>query len=519
MKINDRLLSYIRALVLITVWLLMNCSLSFSQDDLEKLKDKYFSEKNYSEFIDYLQNLKKENPKDLEINYYLALSRYTQLKDLEEKKDWDRYFSLRNIYRDKIIKETENVIDKAKDLKIVLEAKYLRWLIHRDFNDEEKDLLLKELINLAFEYTQKERDFLILKKIAKRLETENEEPASLSFYNLYAKALIESNISLEQLRQEADDLYEEDNIRLSSKIYEHYIERLIKESNFSRQDLSSILISIVKKFSDSGQKDVKDLEFAEKSFLRLKELGELTEELQYLRAYNLQRKKEYLRCVEEYQILLKNYPQTKYSDEVKFKLGIIYLYELKDIQKAKDILRDLSEQGFKKEYTLSSLYHLGLYYQYKEEKEKANDFYQKILDLAEDGKKFSEIVKSTQKRLREIKESRPIEYNLKIFLDSVFLEKIIAKNLEFSGLPGKGFKEEEINFQVKFLPSETGCLVPEFKFLWSGDLGGLEEITDTHEFVASYSNLGTKVINLVVILHSQILDSSIEMIDIYEENY
>jgi len=491
----------------------------FAQETLEEQKEKYFKEKNYSEFIAHLEELKRKNPENFTIDYYLALSQYWQLKDLEEKKLWEEYFNLRSNYLDRIIKETENASKKAEDPKICLEAKYLNWLMHKELNNEKKDIVLKELIDLASNYTKKGRDSFILKEMAKRLQMENESFASLNLYNLYVKALIESDIPLEQLRQEADNVYREDDIYLSTQIYDQYIERLIKEG-FLKEEIYKNLISIIKKFSDYGQRDVKSPDYAESLFLRLKEyLGEeLDEETQYLRAYNLQRKKEYLRCAEEYETLLKSYPQTRYRDEVEFKLGIIYLYELGDTQKALDYLMNLIKKGEKKQYILSCLYHLGLYHQYQGEKATAHSFYQNILDIVEDNEEFLETTKLTKERLKEIEEERPIEYNLKTYLDSVFSEIPIRKNLEFHSLPGKNPRNEEIDFQIKFTPSETGCLVPEYKLLWSGDLGKIERVEESREgFTTSYSNLGTKIVNLVVIGPLQILDNSIEMIDVYEK--
>ena len=75
----------------------------------EELKELYLKENKYTEFVEFLESLATKK-KDLEpvINYYIAFSRYYQLKHLEETQNWDEYFSQGNTYRDQIIEKAED---------------------------------------------------------------------------------------------------------------------------------------------------------------------------------------------------------------------------------------------------------------------------------------------------------------------------------------------------------------------------------------------------------------------------
>lgn len=74
-------------------------SLVFSSEaptcaSIEELKVKYFTQNQYNEFIEALNNFKNKD-KLIQpcLNYYRALGRYQQLKYLEEKQSWDDYFA------------------------------------------------------------------------------------------------------------------------------------------------------------------------------------------------------------------------------------------------------------------------------------------------------------------------------------------------------------------------------------------------------------------------------------------
>jgi hypothetical protein len=75
-----------------------------------------------------------------------------------------------------------------------------------------------------------------------------------------------------------------------------------------------------------------------------------------------------------------------------------------------------------------------------------------------------------------------------------------------------------INTEI-FLGSSTslpqsGCMQVEVNYLWSGDLGLKKPQNNEASFSTSFSEPGTKVINLVVVSPSGVIDRSLELIDI-----
>ncbi|MCM8783107.1 MAG: hypothetical protein NC909_01740, partial [Candidatus Omnitrophica bacterium] len=106
---------------------------SFSQKDLGLLKEDYFKDHRYDEFVVYLKDLRKRRSfSDAQLSYYIALTRYNQLKYLEENQNWDAYFKYGNLYRDELVKEAKKAIDSTsfKD-KINLYAHTLLWQFYK----------------------------------------------------------------------------------------------------------------------------------------------------------------------------------------------------------------------------------------------------------------------------------------------------------------------------------------------------------------------------------------------------
>ena len=76
--------------------------------------------------------------------------------------------------------------------------------------------------------------------------------------------------------------------------------------------------------------------------------------------------------------------------------------------------------------------------------------------------------------------------------------------------------DETIKFQTNSYYLETGCLQQEFTHLWSGQLGDNQNPFNQSEFETSYSDVGAKVVNVVLVGPEGAVDGTIEMADIHK---
>jgi hypothetical protein len=61
---------------------------------------------------------------------------------------------------------------------------------------------------------------------------------------------------------------------------------------------------------------------------------------------------------------------------------------------------------------------------------------------------------------------------------------------------------------------ESGCYSIDLNYLWSGELGISSPSLNQNVFTTSYKSSGTKLINLIVLTPSGILDKSYLMVDV-----
>jgi len=194
---------FAEALFLVTV---ISCKLAFSQEVknpkelskcvceakivdaacLEELKNAYFSrpqikseggippeagkDNKYSEFTEALKSLCPDNKTAQPyINYYIALTRYSQLKYLEENKSWDEYFAKGNDYRNDIVNSAQKAMfaTTSKDAVNVY-AKLLTYQFHKDQQDTSSDSALADLMSAIPEYAQGNNDTKIISYIFRR---------------------------------------------------------------------------------------------------------------------------------------------------------------------------------------------------------------------------------------------------------------------------------------------------------------------------------------------------------------
>lgn len=483
----------------------------------KELKDFYFKDNKYNEFIEFLKSLgQKKKGLATFVSYYTALSRYQQLKHLEVAQKWDEYFSSGDKYRQELQENVFKIIDSTKiNEPLNLYARLLFWQFAKDQQDTSCNERLSGLLNALYEYAKDAKDISVIKEVAQQLLARGEKISAKQVYKIYVEKLAASEINLEDLGSIALDSYNQGNLELAESVYDLYQERIIKA--YPKEKFIPILIDIAKKFvyEDAG---LMDPFYAEEVFSRLEQVAgkdAFDEQLLYLRAFNLEKNKEYTRAKDIYLELVKLFPSSKYTDEAIFKIGIISTYILSDASGGKNYFKQLAQKETTSAQVISSLYQLGLLNQWEENFTQAKEFYDQLIERAKDS--FLDTQQLTQQRLKEILETKPLEYNLKTFLD-VCLKK---ENVIFGGTkidlrshPHKLKKEEDTNITTSVGVLESGCMQVEIQYLWSGHLGvNTPSITES-SFQTKYVNPGTKEINLVVVSPAGVIDRNLDMVDV-----
>lgn len=483
----------------------------------KELKDLYFKENKYSEFAEFLRSLEGKK-KSLEpfTNYYVAEARYYQLKYLEETQSWDEYFAQGNTYRDEISQGAQKTIaSTAAEDPLNVYARLLFWRFHKDQEDAFKDTALEELMAAARQYSAGAEDTSAIKDIADQLNSYGEKGRARQLYKVYVDKLAASEVKNSDLEKTAADFYQQENLELAEALYDVYIERTAPD--MPKGKLVLLLAGIAKIFAYKDNA-FNDPVYAEKIFQKIEEAGgksAFDEELIYLRAFNLEKAREFLPAKERYLELVSRFPKTAHRDEADFKAGIIQTYVGRDITQGRVYFEKLAEKETLSPQVISSLYQLGLLAQWEEKPEEARGYYNKLLEKAEGD--YKETVELAKERLKEIEDSKPMEYNLKTFLDVSLKGEYSTMDMTRLDLRSHPYRQEKgksVDIASHPFVGESGCLQVEVQYLWSGHLGTASPSIAQSSFNTEYLHPGTKEINLVVVTPSGILDRDLNMVDI-----
>ncbi len=487
---------------------------------LEEATDLYFNENKYNEFVEFLNSLVRQKEElGPAVNYYIALSRYHQLKFLEQVQSWDEYFNKGNLYRDQItegLKKALSVTGPAEALNI--HARLLSWQFHRDREDALRDASLTELMDAVLEYCKAARDLEPVKDAADRLFYYGEKAKARELYKTYVRKMVTLEIKDEGLEKVALDSYKEGNIELTQNLYDIYIERI--SAAMPQEKLIPVLINLANLFvyKEEGPNEPAYAEYAEKIFSKIEELEgkkAFDEGLIYLRAFNLEKAKEYSKAKDLYLTLLSRFPESRHSDEANFKLGIIYTYILRDKKTGEAYFKNCAQNRTVNPCLVSGLYQLGLLAQWEGNNVLAQDYYHELIEKA--GARFSYSAALAQQRLKEIEESEPLDYNLKTFLDVSFKDEYATLDMAQLGLTASSYilkKGEEVNITSYAHIQESGCMQPEIKYIWSGDTGKIRPAIDAPSFTTNYTWEGTNLVNLVVVSPTGIVERNLLLLDV-----
>ncbi|MFH1622865.1 MAG: tetratricopeptide repeat protein [Candidatus Omnitrophota bacterium] len=490
---------------------------------LAELFDIYKEDNKLDEFYVFLEDLEKDKSSQVAsaILYCKALVKFSQLQYLEENKLWEEFFANKGLY----LSEINSNLEQAKKLsvsdnKLSLKIKFLEWQLNKEDNNVAINIL-EDLFNLAQGYSGDEDGVAIIKDIADTLAETEQSTYAKKLYNVYVSKVSESDIGQEELKKLAEEFLVDEKYNLSISLYDAYVDKLMsnqKDKNIVMKEM----FDIAEKFANSGWQEGLDPFYAEKIYEKIENTYKkdaFSAMAQYKRAYNLERLKEYDSCVKEYLKLVNNFLDYKDKDRIYFRLGVINAYILNDTDKARGYLLKVANDYANSIDYLNSLYHLGLLSQAQNDPEKAIKYYLSILEATKDFKVKPDIANLAESRVDEIVEEKDVEYNLRVFLETVL--KIDAENkfihLELYAKAAKDYLDENIKFQTNSYFLETGCLQQDFTYLWSGQLGSNQNPFNELEFDTSYEELGTKVINVVLVDPSGPVDGTIEIADIYEQ--
>ncbi|MFA5157343.1 MAG: hypothetical protein WC532_08210 [Candidatus Omnitrophota bacterium] len=506
-------------LTCIIAFLIFNLASLHAEDDkipydaLKETAEKYFSEQKYNECAEYLGSLaEKEIAAPAELDYLLALTRYNQLKYLEESQDWNEYFSKGNDYRGEIKSYAEEAISgtSSKD-KANVYSRLVLWKLYKDQEDAGQDKALTDLANAALE----NGDAGLLKDVADSLIAYGERINSRRLYKTYVEKLAASRISDAELKSSAESFYKQQNFELSEALYDAYIGRIA--ASMPKDELATDLKEIAKQFAYDPA-IAGDPAYAEKVFAKMEESAgkeSFDEETLYLRAFNLEKAKEFTRARDVYRELINRFPEGSHINAALYKTGVFDVYALRSLDSGRGYFEKLAAKETIDPQVISAIYQLGLLNQWEDNAVKAKEYYDKLLELAKDG--YAEKSGLAKMRLKEISESKPLDYNLKLFLDVSLKEENAAFDSGKADLKLTPYilkVNDKLNAGVSASAGESGCMPIDLQYLWSGDLGNAALTPEQHSFETSYSDSGIKQINLIVVSPSGVVGRSMSLADV-----
>lgn len=483
----------------------------------DELRECYCLENKYNGFVEDLKSLLAQAKiQAAPANYYIALTRYFQLDCLQAKQIWDEYFNQGSGYMDELVTRAQEAIKEttAKDV-IHVYARLLLWEFYRVQEDVSSMDALTGLMQATTDYAKEAKDNLPIKIVADKILAGGEKIRARELYRIYIGKITSSEAKDEELKDIAAGFYKEKNLDLAEVVYDAYIERIVKSG--TKESAVAAMFEIAKLFaySDTGANDPF---YAEKVFERIESFAgkdALTQELLYLRAYNLEKGKEFKKARDTYLVLLERFPETSHTDEVLYKIGIVNAYFLRDKGAAREYFMRLAGKEAVSPQVICALYQLGLLSQWEEESAKAKEYYNKAIEWAKD--KYQDTGAFVRARLKEIEENRAIEYNLKTFLDASLKPENSQFNMTKAGLVSSPYQAktgEGVKVASSAVSDKSGCMQAVMLYHWSGNTGTTKPTPDKAGFETSYTEPGTKEVFLVIISPPDIVDRDFVMVDI-----
>lgn len=486
---------------------------------LESARALYLKENDYNGLVDFLQSLsKKKKGFGAQFDYYTALTRYQQLRFLEERQLWDEYFSRGNEYREDIVERATRARTQTETADPVhVKAQGLLWQFHHFQQDAFVGQALEDLMKDVEAYAGSSKDTAILKDIADILAQAEERSAAKRVYDLYIRGLASTGLSDEEYVKAAKQFLTDGNRDLAESMYDVYREKIAGTPGKEPAAVAASLIGVAMDFAYGADKQsdpaYAEAVFAQASTLRPVETWEET--TMYARAYNAEKMKEFALARQLYQLFLKTYPASALAGKARYKSGLIAAFALGDIEQARTDFNSLSDKSSGVDQFLpESLYQMGMLAQWEGDASKAQAFYSKA---AAHGAVTQDTALLIKKRLQEIKEGKGINDNLKTFLDITYGPDRIMYTMSKAQLtcsPAAVLPKERIGVRSEAMIGSTGCFAVGLQYLWSGHLGDAQPGLTEDYFTTAYADKGVKEVFLVVVSPTGIVDRAFDIVDV-----
>jgi TolA-binding protein len=487
--------------------------------ELEQARAVYLRENDYNGLVGYIESLSRKKKDALpQFDYYIALTRYQQLRFLEERQLWDEYFSRGNEYREAIVEKAVRAREGAQQAGSVrLKAQALLWQFHHFQQDAFLEEALAALMREVDAYATSSADAALLKDVADMLNEADERSRAKQVYDAYIRGLASGGLTEPEYLTTAERFYADGNLALAQSMYAMYREKVRSRSQEDPAGAAQALIDVAVRFAYKPDA-ASDPAYAEEVFAEaaaLKPVESWDEQVFYTRAYNLEKAKDFAGARKLYVAYLAAYPQAPAAPVARYKSGLIAAFVLGDMAAAAADFKALSEQERPAHpFAAASLYQMGVLEQWQGNVKSAQALYTKAVSL---GTADPDTMALALARLDEIKRGEPLNDNLKTYLDITFGPDRIMYTMQKASLtaePAAVSLNERLQARSQAMIGSTGCFAVGLEYLWAGTLGEVLPQPQEESFTTSYANPGVKDIKLVVVSPTGIVDKAFDIVDV-----
>jgi len=467
-----------------------------------------FEEHAYDAFYNDLTRIISEGDGEAEVFYYRALTRMEQIAHWRRTKNWQGVYDIGPTFQAGIAQDLAAAEeDAAEDAPVRFGIVFLRWRAAHDEGDAAAYTMFGDVVAQAEKTAASPEGLAFIKEKADEIRDLEDKNLSRQLHMVYLDHLADSEMSEEQIRRSADAFVEEGNLYLARSLYDILLERIEDDEARGRA-----MVEIAGRFAHPGDAEPLGPVYAEEIYAKARDLAGpavFSQESLYRRAYNLERLKDYEAAVAAYKEWLAGDEAAQKEGsgprraEVLFRIAVLTAYGLGEAETAKSFLQDLIAEFPADPLVVSARYHLGLLAQWAEESDAAKEEYGAALAKAGEAGmgEDSEIAALTKARLEELQEEKPMAYGLRLFFEGTFgkKEKPASLHVDLTGRWPRSAPGKDVRYTVTTSNPMTGCMMPDYAYEWSNEVGGLENIPNTAELTTDYAEPGLKVAFVAVL--------------------
>ncbi|MFH2136924.1 MAG: hypothetical protein ABII88_00260 [Candidatus Omnitrophota bacterium] len=464
----------------------------------------FLKDEQFLEAVEYLDKMHQQKDagevNDLfYIEYYILLTKSQYLDYLAIKEDWQDYYNSYHDLDTQIINKAKQLVDKYPLAMTSIDIQYLAWKAYVREEDEAESSVFDKLVSMVISYTAKKGDIVKFKEVADLVGHESGGAYLEKLFKGYQDYLISKKADIpgiESLAEIAQRYMEEGRNDMSRVVYERYMSLI--RGRYPREQGIAKLSLVADKFRADGFSQAKDAEFAEIVYSYIEEhfgSDALAEKEVFSRAYNLELSGNYERAVEEYKKFVKTYKESDFLAEAYSRLGIINFYVLAAPEQAIAFFQKAMDISPESPLVLLCIYETALYFQWKEENEKARELYTRLVESNDN------LAALAKQRLEEIDSGAGMPENLKNLFNIIFTpvqESTVV--LTLTAEPEKSFVNQPVKIIATAQDFAAGTVQPLFVYDWLRDTGKTINPGNVTEFTTEYESAGPKVVCFIATL-------------------